>query len=96
MPETPDVPASFALYQNVPNPLNPTTEIKYDLAENCRVKLEIYDVLGRKVATLVDEYQTAGSRVAHWEVGSEVSSGAYFCKLQAGDFVEANKMVVLK
>ncbi len=89
-------PRAFRLAQSVPDPLNPVRAIEYDLAEDCHVRLEVFNALGQRVATLVDEYQTAGSKVAQWNVGSEVSSGAYFCKLQAGDFVEANKVVVLK
>ncbi len=93
--ETP-VPAAFGLAQNHPNPFNPITEIKYSLPVDCHVTLAVYDVLGRRVATLVDEHQTAGFKSARWEVTSEVASGVYFYRLQAGSFVETKKMVLLR
>lgn len=90
------VPAAFGLAQNHPNPFNPVTEIKYNLPVDCYVTLEVYDVLGRRVATLVNDYQTAGFKVAHWQVDSEVSSGVYFYKLRAGSYIETRKMVLLR
>jgi hypothetical protein len=93
--ETP-IPAAFGLAQNHPNPFNPVTEIKYNLPVDCYVRLVVYDVLGRKVATLVDEHQTAGFKSAQWQVTSQVASGVYFYKLQAGSFVETKKMVLLR
>ena len=89
-------PRAFRLAQSVPDPMSPTRLIEYDLPQDCYVKLEVFNVLGQRMATLVDEYQTAGNKVAQWNVGSRVASGAYFCKLEAGDFTETNKMVVLK
>lgn len=91
-----DIPKTFSLAQNYPNPFNPVTEISYKLAADCHVKLEIYGVLGQRVATLVDEYQTAGNRIVRWDAGSELSSGIYFYRLQAGSYVEMRKMVLLK
>lgn len=97
--ETP-APAFFNLAQNCPNPFNPVTEIMYELPVDCKVSLEIYNVAGRRVATLVNEYQPAGSRVAGWDGrdanGLEVSSGVYFYKLQAAGFTEIRKMVLLR
>ena len=94
------VPAVFALGQNYPNPFNPTTEIRYDLPSGSRVKLEIYNVLGARVATLVDEHQKAGSKIASWDGrdvnGAPVSSGVYFYKLQAGSYTEIRKMILLR
>jgi hypothetical protein len=89
-------PRAFRLAQSVPAPMSPVRSIEYDLARDCHVKIEVFNVLGKKMATLVDEYQTAGAKVAQWNVGPEVASGAYFCKLVAGDFTDTNKMVVLK
>jgi len=93
-------PSEFALCQNYPNPFNPETEIKYTLAKGKRVKLVIYNMLGQRVKTLVDGYQTAGNKLTHWdgkdENGDEVGSGIYFYKIQAGDFRASKKMVLLR
>lgn len=93
-------PAAFGLSQNYPNPFNPVTEIRYDLPVDCQVSLVVYNALGQKVATLVNEFQRAGSRVASWDArsdnGMRVSSGVYFYKLRAGTFVETRKMALLK
>jgi hypothetical protein len=98
--ELQDAPSAFGLAQNVPNPFNPVTEITYALATDCRVRLEIYNVLGQKVVTLVDEHQKAGYRTARWDgtnaEGVDVSSGVYFYKLEAGVFIETRKMVLLR
>jgi hypothetical protein len=91
-----ETPKTFSLAQNYPNPFNPVTAISYDLAKDCHVKLEVYNVLGQRVATLVDEDQMAGSRIAYWNAGSELSSGMYFYRLQAGSFVEMKKMMILR
>jgi len=90
-----ELPRSFLLMQNYPNPFNPITNIKYSLPKDCLVNLEIYNILGRKVATLVDGKQKAGYKVARWDAGS-LSSGIYFYRLRAGDFVQTRKMVLLK
>lgn len=88
------------LGQNKPNPFFPVTEIRYNLPENCRVKLDIYNVLGQRVATLVDGYQSAGNKAVQWNGrdgnGLNVASGIYFYKLQAGKFTEIKKMVLLR
>ncbi|UCF05522.1 MAG: T9SS type A sorting domain-containing protein [bacterium] len=93
-------PAVFNLAQNYPNPFNPYTEIKYELPVACHVNLEIYNVLGQKVATLVNEYQDAGDRAVRWygqdDKGMTVSSGVYFYKLRAGSYSEIRKMVLLR
>ncbi len=98
--EEPAMPGVFALSQNYPNPFNPTTEIKFDLPVACYVTLEIYNVAGQRVATLVNEDQKAGAKIVRWDAkddnGVTVSSGVYFYKLQAGDFVEIKKMVLLR
>jgi hypothetical protein len=94
------VPSKTVLYQNHPNPFNPTTAIDYGLREPCRVTLTIYNVLGQKVRTLVDGDQTAGFKTARWDgkntKGQSVASGVYIYRLRAGDFVEAKKMILLR
>lgn len=96
----PVIPETYSLFQNYPNPFNPTTEIKYALPKDCRVKLTIYNILGQRVITLVNERQTVGYKIVHWDSrsqsGNEVTSGIYFYRLQAGDFVETRKMILLK
>lgn len=90
----------FELFHNYPNPFNPRTEIKYALPNDCHVKLTIYNILGQRVRVLVDEYQSAGHKSVKWdgkdEQGREVSSGVYFYRIQAGDFVQSKKMVLMK
>ncbi len=88
-------PSGFCLSQNYPNPFNPITHIRYALPKDCQVKLEVYNILGQKVATLVDGEQKAGYKTARWDAGS-FSSGIYFYHLQAGDFVQTRKMILLK
>jgi len=77
----PGLPSAFALSQNYPNPFNPITQIDYALPRDCCVRLEIYNILGQKVATLVDGKEKAGYKVARWDAGS-FSSGIYFCRLE--------------
>ncbi len=89
------LPTAFALFQNYPNPFNPTTTIRYALPRSAKVVLAVYDVLGRKVMELVNETKAAG----FYEVSlnaSRLSSGTYFYRLQAGEYVETRKMVVMK
>jgi hypothetical protein len=89
------LPLTFALDQNYPNPFNAKTTIEYALDRDYHVTLEIYDVLGRRVETLVNEYQSAGYHKAIWNANS-MTSGMYFYKLQAGDQVEQKAMMLLK
>ncbi|HUV35861.1 MAG TPA: T9SS type A sorting domain-containing protein, partial [Patescibacteria group bacterium] len=95
-----DTPTAFSLAQNVPNPFNPVTEIRYALAVDCHVRLEIFNILGQKVKTLVDGNQKAGYQSARWDGtnsgGVDVSSGVYFYKLEAGGFTDTKKMVLLR
>ncbi len=93
-PET-YLPGSFSISQNYPNPFNATTTISYDLPKPSTVTLDIYDLLGRKVGTLVNAKQEAGFHQAVWNA-EDGSSGMYFYKLQAGDYIETKKMVLIK
>jgi len=90
-----EIPRSFFLMRNYPNPFNAITQIKYCLPKDCQVRLEVYNLLGQKVATLLDGRQKAGYKTARWDASS-FSSGIYFYRLQAGDFVQTRKMVLLK
>jgi hypothetical protein len=95
-----NVPEKFALFQNQPNPFNPETNISYYLSEACEVKLTIYDILGRKVKTLFEGYQTSGMKTSVWDgrddQGQQLGSGVYFYRLQAGEFKQTLKMTLIK
>ncbi|HSW56200.1 MAG TPA: T9SS type A sorting domain-containing protein [Ignavibacteriaceae bacterium] len=88
-------PKEFKLEQNYPNPFNPTTTIQYQLPQDARVTLKIYDILGSEVATLVNEEQEAGYKEVQFN-GSNIASGMYVYRLQAGDYISTKKMMLLK
>ncbi|MFC1572641.1 T9SS type A sorting domain-containing protein [Candidatus Eisenbacteria bacterium] len=94
------LPIKFSLGQNWPNPFGSRTEIMYELPVDCHVRLEVYDVAGRKIVTLVDEDQEAGRKTGHWdtagETGEQMSSGVYFYRLEAGGFHETRRLILLK
>ncbi|HXF48151.1 MAG TPA: T9SS type A sorting domain-containing protein, partial [Verrucomicrobiae bacterium] len=94
------MPTKYELHQNFPNPFNPQTLIKYDLPEAANVRLEVFNILGQKVTTLVDRYEAAGPKSALWDgtdaAGNKVSSGVYFYKLKAGDYLATKKMTFVK
>ncbi len=89
------LPAEFSLSQNYPNPFNPSTKIKYSIKEQGNVKLIVYDILGREVATLVNEQKPAGNYEVTFDA-SRLSSGVYFYRLRAGSFVSTKKMILLR
>jgi len=93
--ESSNLPEKFKLYQNYPNPFNPSTIIKYKLPESSHIVLKIYNLTGQKVATLVNEFQTAGEHEITWQPEG-LPSGLYFYKIQAGDFSEAKKLILQK
>jgi hypothetical protein len=94
------IPDRFDLRQNYPNPFNPACNIEYSLPKGSHVSLSIYNILGQKVRTLVNEYQSAGYKSVRWDgkdnLGREVTSGIYFDRIKAGDFVQAKKMVLIR
>jgi hypothetical protein len=89
------IPAVFQLSQNFPNPFNPTTTIRYGLAHRVNVTLIIYNTLGQQVATLVNEDLEAGYHDMRFD-GRNLASGVYFYRLQAGDFVQTRKLLLLR
>ncbi len=94
------LPDVFALHQNYPNPFNPVTTLRYDLPENSLVNIIIYDLLGREVKSLINQTQDAGFKSIIWNAtnnyGKPVSAGVYLYQIQAGEFVQTKKMVLLK
>jgi hypothetical protein len=89
------IPKEYELSQNFPNPFNPSTIIKFGLPENQHVKLVVYDLLGRKVSTLIDKSLTAGFH-RHELIADNLSSGVYIYRIIAGDFVDSKKFIILK
>jgi hypothetical protein len=90
-----EVVREYQLEQNYPNPFNPTTTISWQSPVSSRQTLKVYDILGREVANLVDEYKPAGRYEVQFNA-SNLASGVYFFKLQAEDFVKTKKMLLLK
>jgi len=89
------IPSQFLLYQNYPNPFNPTTIISYQIPKSSFVRLSIYDITGRFVETLVNEHINAGYYSVNWNA-SNVSSGIYIYRIDAGDFSSVNKCLIVK
>jgi hypothetical protein len=90
-----NLPLQFSLYQNYPNPFNPSTTISYQLPKNGFVTLKIYDVLGREVSTLVNEYKSAGNYKLNFDA-SNLSSGVYIYTIRSADNVLSKKMILLR
>jgi hypothetical protein len=94
------LPTKFALNQNYPNPFNAGTVLGFDLPTASHVKLTVFNVLGQQVNTLVDEELVAGSHTVEWDgtthSGDMAATGVYFYRIDAGDFVETKKMMLLK
>lgn len=89
------IPNKFALRQNYPNPFNPVTTVKFSMPKSGYVLLTIYNLLGEQIVRLVDSYQPAGVHIVNWDASNMVS-GIYIYRLQAGDFTQTRKMVLLK
>ena len=84
------------MYQNFPNPFNPSTNIQYALASRQFVTLKVFNSLGEEVETLVNEYQEAGAHSKLYIVNSALPSGVYYYQLKAGEFIQTRKMILLK
>lgn len=91
----PSIPKVVSLPQNYPNPFNSSTVIRYSLPEAGRVNLEVYNLLGQKVATLVDDDQQAGYYFHTWNM-TDLPSGIYFCRLKTGDSEKRRKMLIIR
>jgi hypothetical protein len=94
------LPSRFILSQNYPNPFNPSTTIEFNLSRASDVRLEIFNIMGQKVMTLIDDKMSAGEQSIRWNgkdaAGYEVATGIYFYRINAGDYVETKKMLLLK
>jgi hypothetical protein len=90
-----EVPAVFLLRQNYPNPFNPATNIVFSLPRADYVTLKVYNILGQKVATLVNEKKEAGTYQVQFD-GTALASGVYFYRITAGEFVETRKLVLVR
>ena len=99
-PENLQVPTGYALYQNVPNPFNASTKIQYQIMEQARVRINIYDLLGREVKRLVNEWQSPGNHEIFWDgtdnLGRSAAGGVYIYHVQAGSFSQSRKMILAK
>jgi len=95
-----EMPSQFSLNQNYPNPFNPQTKLEFTLSKGCHVRLDIYNILGKRIRTLINEHQTAGYKRVSWDGkddnGNEVPTGVYFYRIKAGEFTQAKKMILLK
>jgi hypothetical protein len=93
-------PNRYSLSQNYPNPFNANTQISFALPKAGKTVLEVFNILGQKVNTLVDEYMTAGTKIANWDgrdfSGREVTSGVYFYRLRSEGFLQTKKMLFIK
>jgi hypothetical protein len=90
-----EIPKAFSLSQNYPNPFNPSTVIKYGLPYDAMVTLEAYNILGQRVALLVNEEQKAGFHEVVFQT-SALGSGVYFYRLSSGGFTETRKMLIVR
>ena len=89
------VPTEFNLSQNYPNPFNPSTKIDFQIPENGNVKITLYDMTGREVAVILNEVKEAGYYNVNFN-GSNLSTGAYFYRINANDFTATKKMTLIK
>lgn len=99
-PESPQVPTGYALYQNAPNPFNASTKIQYQIPDQARVRINVYDLLGRQVKKLVNEWKPPGTHEITWDgtnnLGRSAAGGVYIYRVQAGSFSQSRKMILAK
>jgi len=93
--QTASIPDKFALFQNYPNPFNPATTIRYHVPEQAQVTITVYDIMGREVAELVNNYHVAGAYAVTWNA-LNYASGIYYYRMSAGNFVSVQKLVLMK
>jgi hypothetical protein len=95
-----EIPGSYALYQNFPNPFNPSTMITYAVPRSGHVRIEVYNILGQKIASLFDQEQSPGIHSIAWNAqddrGLKLSSGVYILRMQAPTFTQVRKMLLAK
>lgn len=94
------IPEVYSLSQNYPNPFNPETAITYDLPKSCYVQLTVYNVLGQKVKTIINQHQDAGCKMVYWngkdDKGNKVASGVYFYRIETPKYSETRKMILMR
>jgi len=90
-----EIPNTYTLFQNYPNPFNPTTDIKFSIPKSGVVKIVVFDILGREVRTLVNEFRQTGEYNISFDA-SNLASGVYFYRLEANDFTQTKKMLLIK
>ncbi len=95
-----ELPLTFSLSQNYPNPFNPSTTIRFEISSRSKVELRVWNILGQHIATLVNEQKEPGRYTVEWDgrndEGAHVSSGVYFYRLRATEYVEIKKLILLK
>jgi hypothetical protein len=98
--DTDDIPASYTLAQNYPNPFNPSTQIQFSIPRSSHVRMDVFNILGRRVQTLVDQWLPAGVHEVTFDgrsdSGGELATGIYFYRMETGDFIETRKMLLIK
>jgi hypothetical protein len=90
-----EIPKTYNLYENYPNPFNPETKIKFDLPIDNYVMIKVYNILGKEIYTLVNDFKQAGRYLVSFN-GSNLSSGIYYYKITAGNFEQVKKMILIK
>ena len=97
---SPQIVKDYKLYQNYPNPFNPSTEIKYQVLNQSKVVIKIYDILGSEVKTLLNQEMSPGTFNVTWNgdnnFGKKLTSGVYFCRMEAGAYIQTIKLMLLK
>ena len=89
------IPKENKLYQNHPNPFNPSTKIIFTIPKSETIKIELYNTLGQKIETLLNKAMKAGYHEVEF-IGSHLSSSIYFCRIEAGEFQDVKKMILLR